>query len=104
MATGRDRKNPDDRGYRRRQARGRKNTKRWCRGKVGVEHALVFGYRSWTLSFNRAGQPPCRPPSDWMQNRRVDEWICLHVLKCDECGKILRHLNDDECPDRPVDE
>lgn len=65
--------------------RGRKkNTRRWCKGKPGREHAPVFTGSKW--SFRRG----CRPvvPGDWM--REKDGWHCSHQEVCANCGKILR--------------
>jgi hypothetical protein len=102
MAEGRDRRNPDDRGYRPRRPRARKDTKRWCRGKVGVEHTPVLDYRSFIKSYR--DQPYCRVPPPW--NPWKTNWWCHHIEKCSECGKTLRHsLDVGECPDfRPGQE
>jgi hypothetical protein len=95
MAEGRDRRNPDDRGYRSRRPKARKDTKRWCRGKVGVEHTPEIQSDRRGL-----GPYPCRVPPDWARWRST--WWCHHVERCSECGKILRHsLNVGECPDYP---
>ena len=96
MAEGRDRRNPDDRGYRPRRPRARKNTRRWCRGKVGVEHTPE-------IQSDHRGLGPCRVPPGWARWRST--WWCHHVERCSECGKTLRHsLDVGECPDYPTQE
>lgn len=70
-----------------RAAPGRKNTKKWCRGKVGVEHQsmLVFDVRRAYLSV------------DCLDFKaRVEKWgndlnWCLHIEECQKCGKITEH-------------
>ena len=63
---------------------GRKNTRRWCKGKPGREHAPVFTGSKW--NFRRG----CRPVAtgDWFGNK--DGWHCSHQEVCANCGKILR--------------
>ena len=68
--------------------RSRKNTRRWCRGKPGIEHHPELTIRQW--GYLRGD--PCHY---WAV---LGEWICYHVQRCTECGKILCHLGD-ECPD-----
>ncbi len=81
---------------------GRKDTREWCRGKVGVPHqpAIVKGN----------GKLPCRWAGryDYKLIRRQDAWSvgwsCWHHEECSACGKILRatrHLNASECPAYP---
>jgi hypothetical protein len=74
---------------------GRKNTKKWCRGKVGVEHqpVLVFDSRQAYLA------------EDCLAFKaRVQRWgnalkWCLHVKECAKCGKITEHsVQASECP------
>lgn len=70
--------------------RSRKDTKRWCRGKVGVEH-----------------QPMIEPRRDggchailWGGPPHEDHWFCMHQEVCMECGKILDvWLPRNRCPD-----
>jgi hypothetical protein len=101
MAEDRDRKDPDNPGYRPRKSKARKNTRRWCRGKVGLEHRPVLDYRSFIKSYR--DEPYCRVPPSWSPSKM--DWWCRHVEKCSECGKILRHkLNVGECPDLPEQE
>jgi hypothetical protein len=65
---------------------GRKDTRRWCKGKPGREHAAEIVLRPW---YGRE----CGKPSWYPQ------WVCQHAEVCAACGKVLRHLRVDECPD-----
>jgi hypothetical protein len=75
--------------------RKRKNTKRWCKGKVGREHKPV---KQWShLAHYRLarGGPVCTT-SSWLSSG----WSCYHELACSTCGKILvQFLSKEECPD-----
>jgi hypothetical protein len=82
---------------------GKKDRKRWCRGKAGVEHqysAVVL--RSWW---------PCADRAAWLigelergaEGERRRHWwatVCAHTLACSVCGK---HGGDGveivDCPD-----
>lgn len=88
-----------------RHARGGrgKDTRRWCRGRVGREHVLeiVIPENSYWRT--------CK----WTRNWRTDNayaWACSHVERCSVCHKVLRdtwwygtrdpkrHLRPEECP------
>jgi hypothetical protein len=78
-----------DSGVRRHLGR-RKDTKRWCKGKVGREHKAEI-VRDPQLIW-RAGTK-CQHQAQWLP--------CTHLERCTECGKILRRwLPVEECPDR----
>lgn len=96
MSEGRNRKNPADRGYAPKRQRARKNTRRWCRGKIGVEHEpiLVGSYR------------PCAPAPEWanavMRRLCGGDWWCGHRSECANCGRVLNpRIASSDCPDRP---
>lgn len=85
----------DDDGPTLRRGR-RKKTAKWCRGKVGVEHAptLVHDDR----------YPPCGP-SGWLDRatrtwHQTGGWVCFHIEVCATCGKHLRFYAI-PCPDAP---
>lgn len=82
----------------RRQALKKKDTRRWCRGKVGVEHTpeIVMG-QSWGKACSRGGHYD-RQTQTW--NADV-VWVCYHVQSCTGCGKHLETVV--ECPERPAD-
>jgi hypothetical protein len=77
-----------------RRERGRKDTRRWCKGKPGVEHVPVIVFRPW---YGRE----CRPPQEWAARLCPSGWDCEHREVCENCGKILREpwkLAKEECP------
>ena len=74
-----------------RKQRGRKDRKRWCRGKPGREHTPMLTHTGG----------PCEPAARWRVQVFGSDWACHHVEVCEACGKRLRWLNDDECPDAP---
>lgn len=73
------------------RAPGKKDTKRWCRGKPGVEHEVETrlerfvtpGECGWYIS-RRTGKPM------WYR--------CYHEDVCSSCGKILLRTRK-QCPD-----
>lgn len=76
----------------------RKNRRRWCRGKVGVDHVLSTPTVSnWGVYYQERDahrRPPCFRP-EWYPRG----WICHHEVRCVACGKIMNRLRDNECPD-----
>lgn len=83
-----------------RSAPARKDRRRWCRGKVGVEHqSEVVLDPQWgrVCRESRIGK--------WEQHTSYKTWVtvgshwsCCHIEQCVECGKKLRHLTPEECP------
>lgn len=76
--------------------RARKNRRRWCRGKVGVEHVLETRLSKF-VAYRRArgwDHPTCYRAEWWPQR-----WWCNHERYCVNCGKILVVTLDDDCPD-----
>lgn len=70
--------------------RARKARRKWCRGKVGVEHVTDIRRRV----YGRDQPGPCKPL------RSDGSWWCRHETYCTICGKILdRSLPNGECPD-----
>jgi hypothetical protein len=73
-----------------RPQRGKKNTKRWCKGKPGVEHTVETVVHHASIHAR-----PCHE-SKWM----TDFWFCHHAIRCTTCGKYLKQfLPRAECPD-----
>lgn len=73
--------------------RSRKNTRDWCRGKVGVAHqvdALIVRFSSG-----------CRVGYQWRPPYEA-QWWCSHWTACSTCGKVREKLPSDQCPDRPA--
>lgn len=93
--------------------RARKDRRRWCRGKPGVEHKPVYRISKHAM-YMRAAFPRTRTSCGWIERRKW-EWHmgervweptgtwgyeCQHERACTECGKILNHyLPAKECPD-----
>lgn len=72
----------------------RKNRRRWCRGRVGVEHQLAIRMGDkYTASRRECGWAYRNKPVDW----RWQRWICCEQEYCTACGKILRHFLGDAC-------
>lgn len=76
--------------------RSRKDRRRWCRGRVGVEHELGVRVGRYARGRVERGKAPCHSPS-W----RPGSWWCNHERYCVNCGKIVDASLDDACPDRP---
>lgn len=76
--------------------RGRKNRRRWCKGKVGVEHVPAVRVSKWGTHASQfwPDRKPCFR-ADWYPNR----WFCHHEVYCTTCGKITRTTLDVACPD-----
>lgn len=90
----------------------RRSTRKWCRGKVGVEHQPAIRLNRYAESLQlyprhqagaRSSIPPWRPVCGWLDWswRVFKDWryLCRHERYCTNCGKILAHLKDAECPD-----
>ena len=88
--------------------RTKKDRKRWCKGKVGVEHVVVIreskNYR-WMLT--KYGPDSPRTRCHWVRHhwssRNDPVWSCRHERACETCGKIMMHHYYDaigkDCPD-----
>lgn len=71
-----------------------KNTRKWCKGKVGREHIpSIIKKPTW-------GDDKCHY-SNWKSARTgrfLGYWICNHREICERCGKVLKWRVD--CPER----
>lgn len=78
--------------------RSHKNTRRWCRGKVGRLHTPVVVVPDNTSGWSRT----CRAITTraFLGVDRSPIWYCSHRLVCDSCGKVLKFFVS--CPDRPT--
>lgn len=77
----------------------KKNTKKWCKGKVGREHVLhitrsnygsltVCGYVGWGIRHKNGETTPLK------------KYICWHQRSCQNCGKVIESfLSEEECPE-----
>lgn len=88
----------------------KKNTRRWCRGKVGREHEPEIRYTKWHDSSVAAGfERGCvwvpfyryRRSEDGGRTREISRWwwSCQHELGCSVCGKILVARLGRKCPE-----
>ena len=74
----------------------RKDTKHWCRGKVGVAHVYVTIESKWPYQGQQC---------EWRDHRWssvfAPYWFCHHSIVCANCGKISVHVITDPalCPD-----
>ena len=84
------------------RAPGRKDTRRWCQGKVGVEHTPEVALKGGL-----------RRTCGWRPRWRLDarrfraDWECWHEERCANCGKVSRYLGSlgaADCPDFPGDD
>ena len=78
--------------------RSRKNTRRWCRGKIGVDHVLDVRLDRYGEMLWRRDKAPCYRPS-W----RPASWWCNHERYCTRCGKILDASLNDECSNYTIE-
>lgn len=92
-----------------RTARGhqRKDRKRWCRGKPGVEHEGAYGRLRNQWSYDQ----PCGwvvwsrdnwPWPAWRNGACCSYWRCCEQEYCAVCGKIVRNSLGDDCTTRWV--
>lgn len=81
-------------------ARKRKDTKRWCKGKVGREHTpeKLINTRFTDLLTKRKVETGeyCRPPGSHPSGR-PKLFDCLHHTVCSTCGKELEWVSK-VCP------
>ena len=94
-----------------RKSPGKKDTRRWCKGKVGREHTIDIRRikYGWYVNADRVRCDYIRNLYPWWERapyyrNRGDEWVCHHERFCTTCGKILSPLDSNYCPDRPKDE
>lgn len=81
-----------------RRAPAPKDTRFWCRGKIGRLHVSEIIARPYfhTDACKWSGCDLRHPGQVW--------WQCIHEDRCRECGKILRQrgtLKAAECPEYP---
>lgn len=86
----------------------KKKTRRWCKGKVGVEHQLEVRLDERITSWRKhmdPERPVCYRP-DWLvqggrAGRRSESWswMCSHIRVCTVCGKIVEQFLGVNCPD-----
>ena len=79
-----------------RKTPAKKDTHRWCRGKVGVEHQPEIVMMKW-------GYRPeaCQPAAEWARKLFGNEWRCFHQTECSVCHKVMASVKPENCPDNP---
>lgn len=82
-----------------RQQNKKKNTKQWCKGKVGVEHVTEVVINHNTIRWE------CKwYPLYWSFYRRSEgpkdyRYSCMHSRRCTACGKYVEYfLKPEDCP------
>ena len=81
----------------------RKNTKLWCKGKVGRKHVPVIEKR---MPFGKADEPCGWFNPHWPPNLSKPIWRCFHITVCATCGKHLDKFQHwwggvgEACPER----
>ena len=75
-----------------RPQRARKDTKHWCKGKVGREHKPeLIVHHAYSSIMMRCHE------LKWMT--WSGQWSCRHAFKCTACGKYTKTwLTREECP------
>jgi len=73
----------------------KKDTRKWCRGKEGVEHVVALETNSWTNP-NTHETVRCR----WTPWGKRPHYTCWCRKRCTTCGKVMEdYLRDKtQCP------
>lgn len=71
---------------------GKKNTREWCKGKVGRHHEVEMR-RAPHVSDDTG----CHRWPYGDEDSKI--WLCYHQIYCVNCGKVLTHALGDDCPD-----
>jgi len=86
-----------------RPQRGKKNTRKWCKGKEGREHKPET-VRSTFYNGPLFEKKDCHFVTHHVikNGERVPlppRWVCYHDVRCTECGKVLESfLPMEKCP------
>lgn len=76
--------------------RARKNTRKWCKGKVGRPHTPEIRLEANIYSTWHQEHPCYR--ADWWTKQWERHWSCSHQEYCTTCGKILQFTLGNKCP------
>lgn len=79
-----------------RTAPAKKDTRRWCKGKVGREHQTELRMQRWATALRR--EVHCGYAPDFFSDS--DGWHCYHEKYCTVCGKVFWY-DSVECPEKP---
>jgi hypothetical protein len=93
--------------------RARKDRRRWCRGKIGIEHTPEIKWSKYHLYWTARGRPDLAA-CHWFVTYTMQGlgaarhpvpdgryWSCHHERTCTSCGKILNPSLTTSCPDYP---
>jgi hypothetical protein len=85
---------------------GKKDKRRWCRGRVGREHLPVVQLEKGMASLRRYALDPVRHRCRWtmwfVKGLAITgklHWSCSHQWECATCGKIVGPVQPNECPE-----
>ena len=76
----------------------KKNTKKWCKGKVGREHVLEITRSNYAFHLQ------CNYPKWGVIKDGIvvplGRYVCWHQRSCQKCGKVIEWtIPKEECPD-----
>lgn len=91
------RKDPLHPKYREKPSPSKKDRRRWCRGKPGVEHDPRL-----VLPSGAGPGRPCRPAETWVADKQYLDWSCDHAMVCARCQRIMWRGLGADCPDYPA--
>lgn len=78
----------------------KKNTKKWCRGKVGREHVLHITKSNYGIKDKCCNYAPWSVRHKNGETTPLKKYLCWHQRSCQNCGKVLEwFLSEKECPD-----
>lgn len=79
--------------------RARKDSRRWCKGVAGREHAPEI------LHEPQYPGRRCGRAEAWWRSACRDGWACEHRERCSACGRVIRdrHELGRECPGYPAE-
>ncbi|MEV8610285.1 hypothetical protein AB0383_20560 [Amycolatopsis sp. NPDC051373] len=79
------------------RAPGKKDRKKWCRGKEGVPHVVETRFERWAITGRHGFEDRC----GWFINHRTGKpmwYSCAHEDYCTNCGRIMSRSKS-QCPD-----
>lgn len=77
-----------------RRPKTQKDTAHWCRGHVGREHLPMVVLSVGPYRQDCGMQQSYKTPGHMV-------WHCSHIVKCEDCGKVIEALPTDDCPAKP---
>jgi hypothetical protein len=78
----------------------KKNTKKWCKGKVGREHVPHIIKSNYGVTDKCCNYAPWSVRHKNGETTPLKKYLCWHQRSCQNCGKVLEwFLSEEECPD-----